>query len=56
MKYADDVSIGRLLLRENLQDGRAVYGKRILATVSQQLTAEYGDGFALRSLDRSTQF
>ncbi|MDB5352856.1 MAG: hypothetical protein JWN86_4103 [Planctomycetota bacterium] len=35
--------VGRRLLRENLQEGRATYGKRILATVSQELTAEYGD-------------
>ena len=48
--------VGRRLLRENLQEGRAAYGKRILATVSQQLTAEYGDGFSLRSLYRSIQF
>jgi hypothetical protein len=41
--------VGRRLLRENLQGSRAAYGKRILATVSQQLTAEYGEGFTLRS-------
>jgi hypothetical protein len=34
-------SVGRRLLRENLQQGRAAYGKQILATVSQELTAEY---------------
>ena len=27
--------VGRRLLRENLQEGRAAYGKQILATVSQ---------------------
>jgi predicted nuclease of restriction endonuclease-like (RecB) superfamily len=48
--------VGRRLLRENLHEGRAAYGKRILATVSQELTAEYGDGFALRSLYRFIQF
>jgi predicted nuclease of restriction endonuclease-like (RecB) superfamily len=48
--------VGRRLLRENLQNGRAAYGKRILATVSQELTAEYGDGFTLRSLYRFIQF
>jgi hypothetical protein len=48
--------IGRRLLKENLQEGRAAYGKRILVTVSQELTAEYGDGFALRSLYRSIRF
>jgi hypothetical protein len=39
-------------LRENLQDARAAYGKRILATVSQELRAEFGDGFTLRWLDK----
>ena len=48
--------VGRRLLKENLQDGRAPYGKRILATVSQELRAEFGEGFTLRSLYRSIQF
>ena len=48
--------VGRRLLKENLQDTRAAYGKRILATVSQELRAEFGDGFTLRSLYRSIQF
>lgn len=48
--------VGRRLLKENLQDGRAAYGKRILATVSQELLAEFGEGFTLRSLYRSIQF
>ena len=30
--------VGRRLLRENLQQGRAAYGKQILATVSQELS------------------
>ena len=48
--------VGRRLLKENLQDGRGAYGKQILATVSQELTAEYGNGFVLRSLYRYIQF
>jgi predicted nuclease of restriction endonuclease-like (RecB) superfamily len=48
--------VGRRLLKENLQDLRAAYGKRILATVSQQLQAEFGEGFTLRALYRSIQF
>jgi hypothetical protein len=48
--------VGRRLLKENLQDGRGAYGKQILATVSQELTAEYGNGFVLRSLYRHIQF
>ena len=31
-------NLGRRMLKENLQDGRAAYGKRILATVSRELT------------------
>ena len=31
--------VGRRLLTANLQEGRAAYGKQILATVSQELTA-----------------
>ena len=38
--------VGSRLLRENLQQGRAAYGKQILATVSQELTAEFGAGFS----------
>ena len=48
--------VGRRLLKENLLEGRAAYGKRILVTVSQQLTSEYGEGFTLRALYRSIQF
>ncbi|MCX5785152.1 MAG: PDDEXK nuclease domain-containing protein [Elusimicrobia bacterium] len=48
--------VGRRLLKENLQGARAAYGKRILATVSQELRAEFGEGFTLRSLYRSIQF
>ena len=48
--------VGRRLLRENLQDGRAAYRKRIVVTVSQQLTAELSEGFSLRSLDRFIPF
>ena len=48
--------LGRRLVKENLQDRRAPYGKRIVVTVSRQLGAEFGDGFTLRSLYRSIQF
>ena len=44
--------VGRRLLRENLTEGRAAYGKGILATVSQELTAEFGDGFSYSALTR----
>lgn len=48
--------LGRRILTENLTEGRAEYGKRILATLSQQLVAEFGNGFNLRNLYRAVQF
>jgi DUF1016 N-terminal domain len=42
--------VGRRLLNENLQGGRAAYGKHILVTVSRELTAEYGRGFSCEYL------
>ena len=47
--------LGQRLLRDNLQDERAEYGKQILATVSRELTAEYGQAFSLRALYRAIQ-
>jgi predicted nuclease of restriction endonuclease-like (RecB) superfamily len=48
--------LGRRLLAESLQDERAPYGKRILASVSRELTVEFGQAFTLRSLYRAIQF
>jgi predicted nuclease of restriction endonuclease-like (RecB) superfamily len=48
--------VGRRLLTENLQAGRAAYGKRILVTVSQELKAEFGDGFSYSALTRMVRF
>ena len=48
--------LGRRIASENLTEGRAEYGKRILATRSQELVTEFGDGFNLRNLYRSVQF
>ena len=48
--------LGHRLLAESLQDERAAYGKRILATVSRELSAEFGQAFSLRSLYRAIQF
>ena len=48
--------LGRRLLAESLQDERAPYGKRILASVSRELTVEFGQAFSLRSLYRAIQF
>jgi hypothetical protein len=44
--------VGRRLLGENLQAGRGAYGKQILATASQELTAEFGTGFSYTALTR----
>lgn len=44
--------VGRRLLTANLQAGRAAYGKQILSTVSQELTAEFGAGFSYTALTR----
>jgi predicted nuclease of restriction endonuclease-like (RecB) superfamily len=48
--------VGRRLLRANLQAGRAAYGKQILATVSQELTVEFGAGFNYTALTRMARF
>jgi predicted nuclease of restriction endonuclease-like (RecB) superfamily len=48
--------LGRRLLTENLQDARAAYGERILATVSRELTAEFGGGFGYATVNRAVQF
>lgn len=48
--------VGSRLLRENLQAGRAAYGKQILATVSQELTAQFGSGFSYTALTRMARF
>jgi predicted nuclease of restriction endonuclease-like (RecB) superfamily len=48
--------VGRRLLRDELESGRAVYGKQILATVSQELTAEFGAGFNYTALTRMARF
>jgi predicted nuclease of restriction endonuclease-like (RecB) superfamily len=48
--------VGRRLLAENLQAGRAAYGKRILSTVSKELTVEFGAGFGYVALTRMARF
>ena len=44
--------IGRRIREDVLQNERAEYGKEIVATLSQELTAEYGRGFGRRNLDK----
>jgi hypothetical protein len=48
--------LGRRLAKENLQGGRAAYGKQILVTVSRELTTEYGRGFSYAEIARMIQF
>lgn len=48
--------LGRRLLTENLLERRAEYGKQILATVSRELTLEFGRGFSYASINRAIQF
>ena len=49
-------NIGHRLLAEDLVEGRAEYGRRILATLSQELTAEFGPGFSYSALTRMARF
>ncbi len=49
-------SVGDRIRREILGEQRAAYGERIVATVSAQLTAEYGRGFGRRNLFQMIRF
>ncbi|MDQ3749616.1 MAG: PDDEXK nuclease domain-containing protein [Acidobacteriota bacterium] len=48
--------IGSRIRTEVLQNERAEYGEQIVASVSRQLTAEYGKGFARPNLFRMLKF
>lgn len=48
--------IGRRIRKEILGDERGAYGRRIIETLSQQLTVEYGRGFTRDGLFRMLQF
>ena len=48
--------IGKRINDEILRDKRADYGERILATLSQELTQNYGSGFSYSALTRMTKF
>ncbi len=48
--------IGKRINDEVLKNKRAEYGKEIVASVSHQLTAEYGRGFTRANLFRMMQF
>ena len=48
--------IGRLISTAILQETRADYGKQILASVAQELTARYGSGYDATNLSRMVKF
>jgi predicted nuclease of restriction endonuclease-like (RecB) superfamily len=48
--------IGKRIRKDVLHEKRAEYGERIVATLSQQLTMEYGRGFNRYSLSRMVKF
>jgi len=48
--------VGFRIRTELLQNERAEYGQKIVATVSRQLSADYGKGFVEKSLRRMIQF
>jgi predicted nuclease of restriction endonuclease-like (RecB) superfamily len=48
--------IGKRINKEILDGGRAKYGKQILATLSQELSREYGKGFNYSALTRMIRF
>ncbi len=48
--------IGRRIHTEILEEKRADYGKEIVATLSRELTKEYGTGFKEATLWRMVQF
>ena len=49
-------AVGDRIRREILGEKRAEYGKQILATLSQELTADYGRGFGIRNLFQMVRF
>ena len=48
--------IGDIIYRHMLDMSRAEYGKEILATLSRELTNEYGNGYSVSALWRMLQF
>ena len=49
-------NIGKKINNEILKNKRAAYGKQIVATLSRQLTLEYGNNFTEKNLRRMMQF
>src|SRR4051812_1953533 len=48
--------VGNRIRREILGERRATYGKEIVATLSRQLTIDYGEGLSKSRLLRMIQF
>ena len=48
--------IGSRIRQDILEEKRADYGKEIVATLSQELTKEYGNGFSYSALTRMVRF
>jgi DUF1016 N-terminal domain len=48
--------IGNRIHQDILKEKRAEYGKEIVATLSQELTREYGVGFSYSALTRMVRF
>ncbi|TRZ52628.1 DUF1016 family protein [bacterium] len=48
--------VGKRIKEEILQGERAEYGKEILATLSQELVRDYGNGFGEKNMRRMIQF
>ena len=49
-------SIGKRIRKDVLDEKRAEYGEKIISTLSEQLTAEYGRGFSRRNLFQMVRF
>ena len=48
--------VGNRIRQDILKEKRADYGKKIVATLSQGLTKEYGNGFSYTALTRMVRF
>ncbi len=48
--------VGERIRKDILNEDRAEYGEEIVATLSRQLSAEFGRGFAEKNLRRMIQF
>lgn len=48
--------VGKRISEEIIKEKRAEYGKQVLATLSAQLTAEYGNGWSKRHLHHCLRF